>query len=195
MAYVRAALTTIQPAFATVSDSDPAVRVLVSCRRPSLTSIAALVAYALRERPHWAAIGFAAVLLHPVVFYVSAWWGQYDSIFVLTGLGALVAALNGRNGLAAGLLAVSLMTKPQAIPFLVPFAAWFWATGGSARSPGRRSASRVIAVLWYHSSPTGDPATGQRPLLLERRLRDPLAPGLEPVVAAPGGGGRRRLHP
>ena len=82
-------------------------------------------------------------MLHPVVFYVSAWWGQYDSIFVLSGLGALVAALNGRNGLAAALLAVSLMTKPQAIPFLVPFAAWFWATGGDPRGRpgGGRSAS------------------------------------------------------
>ena len=45
-------------------------------------------------------------------------------------LAAAVAAVNGRNGLAAGLVAVSLMTKPQAIPFVVPFAAWFWATGG-----------------------------------------------------------------
>ena len=160
MAYVWAALATIQPAFATVTDSsDPAIRVLL--KLPATIAdvgIAALVAYALRERPRWAAIGFAAVLLHPVVFYVSAWWGQYESIFVLSGLGALVAALNGRNGLAAALLAVSLMTKPQAIPFVVPFAAWFWATGG-IREVARAAiiGLGVIAVLWIPFLADGGP--------------------------------------
>ena len=160
MAYVWAVLATIQPAFATVTDSsDPAIRVLM--KLPATIAdfgIAALVAYALRERPRWAAIGFAAVMLHPVVFYVSAWWGQYDSIFVLSGLGALVAALNGRNGLAAALLAVSLMTKPQAIPVLVPFASWFWATGGS-REVARAAVIGlgVIAVLWIPFLADGGP--------------------------------------
>ena len=160
LAYVWAALATIQPAFATVTDSsDAAIRVLM--KLPATIAdfgIAALVAYALRERPRWAAIGFAAVLLHPVVFYVSAWWGQYESIFVLSGLGALVAALNGRNGLAAALLAVSLMTKPQAIPFLVPFAAWFWATGG-IREVARAAVIGlgVIAVLWIPFLADGGP--------------------------------------
>ncbi|HET9755095.1 MAG TPA: hypothetical protein VFP66_01230 [Candidatus Limnocylindrales bacterium] len=160
MAYVWAALATIQPAFATVTDSsDPAIRVLM--KLPATIAdfgIAALVAYALRERPRWAAIGFAAVMLHPVVFYVSAWWGQYDSIFVVSGLGALVAALNGRNGLAAALLAVSLMTKPQAVPFLVPFAAWFWATGG-IREVARAAVIGlgVIAVLWIPFLADGGP--------------------------------------
>jgi Gpi18-like mannosyltransferase len=160
MAYVWAALATIQPVFATVTDSsDPAIRVLM--KLPATIAdfgIAALVVYALRERPRWAAIGFAAVMLHPVVFYVSAWWGQSDSIFVLTGLGALVAALNGRNGLAAALLAVSLMTKPQAIPFIIPFAAWFWATGG-LREVARTAVIGlgVIAVLWIPFLADGGP--------------------------------------
>ena len=84
------------------------------------------------------------MLLHPVVFDVSAWWGQYESIFVLTGLGATIAAINGRNGLAAALLAVSLMTKPQAIPFLLPVRGVVlgdrWHPRGRPRA--RRSASR-----------------------------------------------------
>jgi Gpi18-like mannosyltransferase len=160
MGYVWAALATIQPAFATVTDSaDPAIRVLM--KLPATIAdfgIAALVAYALRERPGWAAIGFAAVLLHPVVFYVSSWWGQYESIYVLSGFGALVAALNGRNGLAAALVAVSLMTKPQAIPFLVPFTAWFWATGG-IREVARAAliGLAVIAVLWIPFLADGGP--------------------------------------
>ena len=74
-------------------------------------------------------LGAAAILLHPAVIYVSAWWGQYESIFLLSGLGAVVAAINGRNGLAAVLVAAALMTKPQAVAFVLPFTAWFWATG------------------------------------------------------------------
>jgi Gpi18-like mannosyltransferase len=151
MAYIWAVLAAIQPAFATVTDaSDPAIRTLM--KLPATLAdfgLAALVAFALRDRPRWAAIGFAAVLLHPVVFYVSSWWGQYDSLFVLTGLGALVAASERRNGLAAALLAVSLMTKPQAIPFVIPLAAWFWAAGG-VREVARAAAIglAVVVVLW-----------------------------------------------
>jgi Gpi18-like mannosyltransferase len=74
-------------------------------------------------------VAAAAILLHPAVIDVSAWWGQYESIFVLFGLGAAVAASHGRNALAAVLVGAALATKPQAIPFVLPFAAWFWATG------------------------------------------------------------------
>ncbi len=161
MAYIWALLALIQPAFATVTDaSDPAIRALM--KLPATLAdfgLAALVVYGLRSRPGWAAIGAAAVMLHPVVFDVSAWWGQYESIFVLSGLGATIAAINGRNGLAAALLAVSLMTKPQAIPFLLPFAAWFWATGG-IRLFARAAAIglAVIVVLWLPFIPYGGPA-------------------------------------
>jgi Gpi18-like mannosyltransferase len=161
MAYIWGALSVIQPAFSTVADgSDPGIRVLMKV--PATLAdygIAALIFYALRDRPRWAAIAVAAVMLHPVVFYVSAWWGQYESIYVLLGLGAAVAAIGGRNGLAAALVAAALMTKPQTIPFLVPFAAWFWATGGirevlKAASIG----SAVIAILWIPFVPAGGPA-------------------------------------
>jgi Gpi18-like mannosyltransferase len=161
MAYIWAFLALIEPAFATVTDaSDPAIRAIM--KMPATLAdfgLAALVVYGLRERPGWAAIGAAAVLLHPVVFYVSAWWGQYESIFVLSGLGATIAAINGRNGLAAALVAVSLMTKPQAIPFVLPFAAWFWATGG-IRELARAAAIglAVIVVLWLPFIPYGGPA-------------------------------------
>jgi dolichyl-phosphate-mannose-protein mannosyltransferase len=131
MAYVWAVLAAVQPAFATVTDSaDPAIRALMKLPA-SLADLglAAIVVWALRDRPRWAVIGAAAILLHPAVIYVSAWWGQYESIFLLTGLGAVVAAINGRNGLAAALIAAALMTKPQAVAFVVPFIAWFWASG------------------------------------------------------------------
>ncbi len=89
--------------------------------------------YAFRDRPLWAVIAAAIVLLHPAVIDVSAWWGQYESIYLFFALAAVVFALNGHNGLAAAALAVCLMTKPQALPFILPFAAWFWAHGGCAR--------------------------------------------------------------
>ena len=161
MAYIWGALSLIQPAFATVSNgADPGIRVLM--KLPATLAdygIAALVWYALQDRPRWAAIGVAAVMLHPVVFYVSAWWGQYESIFMLFGLGAAVAAISGRNSLAAALIAASLMTKPQAIPLLLPFAAWFWAIGGFREvAKAALVGATVIATLWVPFIPADGPA-------------------------------------
>ena len=162
MAYVWALLAAVQPAFATVTDaSDPAIRALMKLPA-SLADLglAALVAYALRDRPRWALVGGAVVLLVPATWYVSAWWGQYEAIFALSALAAAIAAADRRNDLAAVLIAVSLMTKPQAIAFVVPFAAWFWATGGwrglaeppysgrsRRRSCGSRSSRRVRSAI------------------------------------------------
>lgn len=168
MAYIWAALSAVQPAFATATDAaDPAIRVLMKVPA-SLADLglAALVALALRDRPRWAVIAASAVLLVPATWYVSAWWGQYESIFVLSGLGAAMAAARGRNGLAAVLIAVSLSTKPQAIPFVLPFAAWFWASGSAAE--GLRGGARELArtgviggatliVLWLPFIPAGGP--------------------------------------
>ena len=161
MAYIWGTLAAIQPAFATVTDaSDPLIRALM--KLPATIAdfgLAVLLVYALRDRPGWAAIGAAAVLLHPVVFDVSAWWGQYKSIYVVSALGAVLAAINGRNGLAAALVAVSLMTKPQAIAFLIPFAAWFWATGGIKEIVRMAAIGlAVIVVLWLPFVPNGGPA-------------------------------------
>ena len=52
-------------------------------------------------------VAAAIVLLHPAVIDVSAWWGQYESIYLLFALAALVFALNGRDGLAAAALALA----------------------------------------------------------------------------------------
>jgi hypothetical protein len=161
IAYIWGFLALIQPAFATVTDaSDAAIRVLMKLP-PTLADfgLAVMVVYALRDRSGWAAIACAAALLHPVIFDVSAWWGQYESILVLSGLGATIAAVNGRNGLAAALLAVSLMTMPQAIPFVVPFVVWFFARGG-VRQVARAAAiaAAVIVVLWLPFIPYGGPA-------------------------------------
>jgi Gpi18-like mannosyltransferase len=120
--------------------------------------LAALMVYAFRSKPLWAVVTAAILLLHPAVFDVSAWWGQYESIYLLTALAALVFALNGRSGLAAAALALAVMTKPQALPFLLPFAAWFWAQGGW-RELGRTAAIGlgVIVVLWLPFAAAGGP--------------------------------------
>jgi Gpi18-like mannosyltransferase len=161
MAYVWGILAAIEPAFKTATDSsDPAIRALM--KTPASLAdlgLAALVAFALRDRSWWAAIGAAAILLHPAVFDISAWWGQYESIYMLSALAAVLCAIHGRNGAAAALLAVALMTKPQVLPFLLPFAAWFWATGGW-RGLVRAGliGLAVIVLLWLPFIPAGGPA-------------------------------------
>ncbi len=167
MAYVWGVLAAIEPAFKTVTDaSDPAIRALMKTPA-SLADIglALLVAFALRERPWWAAVGAAAILLHPAVIDISAWWGQYESIYMLSALAAVLCAVRGRNGAAAALLAVALMTKPQVLPFLLPFAAWFWATGGW-RGLVRAAliGGAVVVLLWLPFVPAGGPANYLRNL-------------------------------
>ena len=161
MAYVWGLLAAVQPAFQTVTDaSDPAIRALM--KTPASVAdigLALLVAFALRDRPRWAVLGAAAIALHPAVIDISAWWGQYESIYMLSTLAAVICAIHGRNGLAAALLAVALMTKPQVLPFLVPFAAWFWATGGwrGFVRAGLIGAA-VIVVLWLPFIAASGPA-------------------------------------
>jgi Gpi18-like mannosyltransferase len=121
--------------------------------------LALLVAFALRDKPRWAVIGAAAIALHPAVIDISAWWGQYESIYMVSALAAVICAVRGHNGLAAALLAVALMTKPQVLPFLLPFAAWFWATGGwRGLLRAALIGAAVIVVLWLPFIPAGGPA-------------------------------------
>jgi hypothetical protein len=89
------------------------------------------------------------VLLSPAVVDVSAWWGQFESIYVLGGLAAFLLAVAGHPRLAAVGLGLALMTKPQALPFAVPFAAWYVGRHGwreSAICAGIGLAT--IAAVW-----------------------------------------------
>jgi hypothetical protein len=160
MGVIWGVLSTVQPAFQTVTDaSDPAIRALMKLPASMADiGLALLAAYALRRRPGWAVVAVVAILLHPAVVDVSAWWGQYESIYVLFGLAALVFALNGHNGPAAVAVALALMTKPQAVAFVIPFAAWFWATGGW-REIARTAAIGVatIVIVWLPFIAAGGP--------------------------------------
>lgn len=151
MAYVWGLLAAIEPSFRTVTDaSTPAISAIM--KLPAALAdlgLGLLVAYALRDRPRWAIAGAAVVLLHPAVIDVSAWWGQYESIYLLSVLAATVLAINGRNGWAAAAIALSVITKPQAVALLLPFAAWFWATGGwRAVVQATAIGALTIAALW-----------------------------------------------
>jgi Gpi18-like mannosyltransferase len=167
MAFVWGILAAIDPAFRTAIDaSDLGVRVLL--KLPGTLAdfgLAAGVWYALRARSGWAAAGAAVILLHPAIWFVSAWWGQYESIFALLVLLAYLAATAGRDALAVVALTAALLTKPQVAPLVVPFAAWFLARIGwrSPASIGRLAILAVVALattalLWLPFLAAGGPA-------------------------------------
>ena len=166
MAYIWGMLAAIQPAFRTVTDSsdagDPGADEDAGDDRRRRASLL-LVVYALRDRP-WLGPGRVRRpsssprrdrrqrLVGPV---------RVDLPVLRAGRGVL-CAISGHNGFAAALLAVAIMTKPQALPFLVPFAAWFWATGGIARvraGGADRDGRRRRPVAAVHRRRTGRPTT------------------------------------
>jgi hypothetical protein len=160
MAWIWGLMALVQPAFATVVDAaDPAISAFMKIPASLAdVGIALAVGWWFRDRP-WAALAsMAAVLLWPVTWYVSAWWGQYESIYVLPAVLAVLAARGNRPGLVAVLLTVSLMTKPQAVPFLVPFAAWYLATQGLLGTVrGVLIAAVTALVLWLPFLAAGGP--------------------------------------
>src|SRR4051794_22684318 len=110
MAYIWWLAGAIQPAFQTATDaSDPAIRALMKLPA-SLADIglALLALYALRDRIAWGVTAAIAILVIPAVFDVSAWWGQYESIYLLFALTAVVFAVEDRIPLAAAALALAL---------------------------------------------------------------------------------------
>ena len=167
MVYIWGLLAALEPAFRTVTDAaEPMIRAIMKAPASLADiAIALLVAWELRGRPRWALAAGLAILLHPAVIDVSAWWGQYESIYVLSGLVAFMLAVRGHPLAAAAFLGVALMTKPQALPFLVPFAAWFLARGGvrGAVLAGIIGAV-VVASLWLPFLGAGGPAAYARNL-------------------------------
>jgi len=160
MVYLWAALTAIEPALRTATDAgDPAIRALLKTPA-SLADIglALGVAYALRARPGWAVAGAVGIALHPAVIDVSAWWGQYESIYVLGALIAYLLAVGGRPGWAAVALTIAVLTKPQAVPLVVPFAAWYLARFGLAGAVRFGLIGGATAlVLWLPFLAAGGP--------------------------------------
>jgi hypothetical protein len=151
MAYLWAALAALEPAFRTVTTSaDPAIRAVM--KTPASLAdlaIAGVIAWHLRATPKWALLGAALIVFHPAVIDISAWWGQFESLYVLPAVIAFVLAARGHSLWAAAALAVALMTKPQALPLAVPFAAWFLATEGWRRTLKAAVVGAVVIVLLW----------------------------------------------
>ncbi len=71
---------------------------------------------------------------------------------------AVVAARAGRPGWVAVFVVLSVMTKPQALPFLVPFAAWFLGSVGLRGTLRAALIGAAVAVLvWLPFLAAGGP--------------------------------------
>ena len=113
--------------------------------------IAAIVGWAIYSRGHpgWAVAGTLAILLSPAIWYVSALWGQFESVYVLPLLAGWLLVTRDRPGWAAVVIAIGLMTKPQALPLVIPFAAFYLRRFGLAGSlRAALIASAAAAILW-----------------------------------------------
>jgi Gpi18-like mannosyltransferase len=171
MVYVWGLLGAIEPAFRTVTDaSDPWIRFVMKVP-PTIADLglAIGVSYALRARPGLAVGAALAIWLHPAVIDVSALFGQYESIYVLLALVGYLLVVAGRNSPAAVVLALAVMTKPQALPLLIPFGAWFLARLGW-RETLRLTAigAATIVVVWLPFVAAGGPAGYVRSLQLHQ---------------------------
>jgi Gpi18-like mannosyltransferase len=125
--------------------------------------IAALVAWALRDRPRIAVAAALGIALVPVTWYVSSWWGQFESIYALWGVAAAILAVRGQWVAAGIALGLALGTKPQAVPWVVPFGAYALARLGPRRAlvPAAATAGTLL-LLWLPFIPAGGPAAYQQ---------------------------------
>ncbi len=80
--------------------------------------------------PRWGVAAAAAILLHPAMIYVSAWWGQIDSILALGLLVAFTSAGVGQARRSAVLYALIVLVKAQALILLPVFALLQWQRSG-----------------------------------------------------------------
>ncbi len=143
-------LGSVAPGVLNPTPNDPVVLSLF--KLPAVAAdfgMAAIVGWSLRARPGWAVAGTLAVLLVPMTWYTSAWWGQLESLYVLPMVAAWLLATRGRFGWAAVAIAIGLMAKPQALPLAIPFAAFYLRRAGLAGSiRGALIAAVTIVLLW-----------------------------------------------
>jgi hypothetical protein len=77
---------------------------------------------------------FVAYWLNPAAIVNASLGGYLDPLFVLPAMGALVAAVGGWPALAGGLIAASILTKPQGIFIAPAVAIAIWNRDLAARS-------------------------------------------------------------
>ena len=145
-------LGTVAPPFLNPARDDPmALAILKLPATLADLGMAAVVGWSLASRGYrgWAIAASVALLLVPATWYVSALWGQFESLYVLPMLVGWMLVTRGRAGWAAVAIAVGLMTKPQALPLVVPLAAFYLRRFGFAGSiRAGLVAAATAAVLW-----------------------------------------------
>lgn len=155
---VFGALARLVPAFATSGDAGT-VGVRVVLKVPSLLGELAIVAgllTLLRHRPSIAVTAILAVLLVPATWYIGAWWGQLDAVYVALCLWAAILAERDRPWLFAVVLGLAMMTKPQALFLAAPFAGYAVGRWGVRRAALVGLVAMAVALLtWLPFVPYG----------------------------------------
>jgi len=160
MAYIFGTLAATVPAFASSPDASDVVA-RTALKLPATLADLGLVlgvAWLLRDRPRWAVAAALGVAFVPATWYISAWWGQFESIYILLGLLAAILAIDGHPGASGVALGLAVLAKPQALPFLVPLAAWH--LGRDARRDGLRfgvGLAATLVALWLPFVADGGP--------------------------------------
>ena len=158
VAGVFGALAHVVPGFASATDaSSLGIRVALKVP-PLIADIATSVGvYFLANGRRVDRAGAAvAVALVPATWYVSAWWGQYDAIYVAAAVWVVVLAVREHRLASAVLFGLAMMTKPQALFLAVPIAAWMVARWHGRQGIGALLlAVAVAAGTWLPFVPWG----------------------------------------
>ena len=118
----------------------------------------ASILWLFRRAPRLALAGAAGIASNPAVILVSAWWGQYESLYTALALLAIVTAAKGRTVAGGAVIVLSAMTKPQGLPLLAPYFAWAGGRSGIRRlAPALAIGALVAVVLWLPFVPAGGP--------------------------------------
>ncbi|HEX9899523.1 MAG TPA: glycosyltransferase 87 family protein [Candidatus Methylomirabilis sp.] len=126
-------------------------------------STGALLAWMFRRQASpWPVLACALYVFNPAVWYVSAYWGQVDSVYVLFLAAALAAISEGAPLPAWGLFVLALASKPQS-SVLAPLIPLLTLLRHGTRA-ALRGGGVAIAVA----------AAVTLPWLLAGRLSDPL---------------------
>jgi hypothetical protein len=155
---VFGALAHLVPGFATAGDArDVGIRIVLKV--PALLgeiAIAAGLFTLLRGRRSLAIGAVLAVLLVPATWYLGAWWGQLDAVYVAICLWAAILASRDRHWLFAIVLGLAMMTKPQALFLAAPFAGYAIGRWGMRRATLVGVVAVAVALLtWLPFVPYG----------------------------------------
>ena len=179
MPWLWAGLGAIVPGFANAAaasgTADPFVNTVI--KLPAVLAdlgLAVAISWGLRSRgesTRWALVAGLATALQPGAVFISAIWGQFESLYLLPIVIAYLLAVRGRAGWAGVALAVGLMTKPQALPLAIPFLAFALGRGGvrGLVTPALAIAA-TVGVLWTPFVAAGGPGEYAESLLAHSDL-------------------------